>query len=331
MRYFRFIMTLLMLTAAWRFSVFVWAKDDKDILLGFPLNPVIKQLSVVGKGAADMQEIFQNGAEEFKKLYGYTASMKIYPASKFLFQAVQNKEVDFVSAYLATFLYAANHNLPLKPLVSISTTGQKKGKYCIYVRKDSGIKSVKDLQGKRFVTGFPIFNSIKDELPPKESYIYWVLVRKILAGNGINKPFHVFFKELYVLPVPDESVAYAVLLKKFDVFDMPQSSFQAMKNYDKGFNDITPLACVESPAWAPLMVRTDVNPDIIKNVKNYFLSVNRGSQAKSISKEFKGIQFFSAEEKDYDSFFQWLKEAEQKGWLKEFDEIMKNMPKPRKK
>lgn len=79
------------------------------------------------------------------------------------------------------------------------------------------------------------------------------------------------------------------------------------------------------------MYRKDMPADIVQKLKNYLLPPQKGSQAEKIlKKEFKGIRFFPASEKDYDIYFKWLKEAEQKGWIKEFDEIMAHVMKESK-
>ncbi len=307
------------------------AKEEKVLAFGFSLNPMIRQTSFSGKDTADIRELVETMGADFEKNYGYMLTLKIYPAPKFLFKAFQDKTADVAASYLALYLAAKNKGMPVAPLLSFSTTGKKSAKWCLYAHKNSGLKNVKQLQGKRFLTDFPIFLSSKDSLPPKESYIYWIIFKKILIQSGVNKPFHDFLKEFKVLPIPAESVSYAVLLREFDVFLDAPANIQTLKNYDKGFSELVPMTCLDAPAGAPLIYRKDMPADIVEKLKNYLLPPQKGSQAEEIlKKEFKGIRFFPASEKDYAVYFQWLKEAEKKGWIDEFDEIMKQTMKEMK-
>lgn len=314
------------------FSLSLRAKGKKEFIVGVALTPFVVNTSFAGKGSADMREIFQTGADEFEKLYGYTQTLKIYPSPKFLNKSFKEKTTHFASGILAAYLMAKSENLPVKPLFTISNTGSNIYTYCIFAHKDSGMKTLKDLKGKRFVTEYPLFVSKKEPLPPRESYIYWTMMKKILMKNNINVPFKTFFKEFNVIPVPSESVAYGVLLGKSDAFFNNTGYVKSLINYDKEFNKLIALSCMDASSGAPLYYLEGTSLDVAGKFKSYVLSPPSGSQLEKIfKKKFAGFGAYSVEEKYYDIYFKWLKEAEQKGWLKEFDEIMKNMPKPRKK
>lgn len=306
------------------------AAGEKEILVGYAPNPFIPQTSIISKGASDVRELFEKGSSEFKKLYGYTVSLKIFPAPKFLYKAFQDRAIDFAPTYLPMYLTAKNMGLPIKPFASYTTSGKKGGAYCIYIHKDSVLKDVKQLQGKSFAAELPIFSSKKDSLPPKESYLDWIGVKKILMKHGINKPLGEVFKDFKVLPVPPESVAYSVLLKKFDAFYTSESYFYAITEYDKGFSNLKPLSCLQVPVMDPAVYRKDVDPDMVAKVKNYLISPPKVSKAEKVKEEFNILKVYPVEEKDYQIYFQWLNEAKQKGWFDEFNTIMKNAPRPGK-
>lgn len=174
--------------------------------------------------------------------------------------------------------------------------------------------------------------SKKDVLPPKESYIYWIIIEKILQNGGAgNVRFNTFFKEFTALPIPLESVAYAVLLKKFDAFLSNEGYIRSLSNHDKSFSELVAVSCLDVAAGAPFVHRNDVPQDIIKKFKEVLLRPPATKTTKQLMKEFKGIKLFPVGEKDYGVYFKWLKEAEQKSWFKEFDDIMKATPKPAEK
>src|SRR3990167_6394112 len=93
-------------------------KKEKVLIFGGTPNPFISQTSFFGKGMADIREVVENLSTEFKRLYGYTASLKIPQSPKFLFKAFQDKTVDFGWAPLGFFLYARNRKLPVKPMAA---------------------------------------------------------------------------------------------------------------------------------------------------------------------------------------------------------------------
>lgn len=308
-------------------------RKEKEVIYGMALNPFVGMTSVLGKGMADMAEIAEELKEELKKKYGFTFTVKKFTALKFLVKAIKEEEVDIFGLPLSFYLYAIHASLPVRPLGVIGLKDKKEVAWCFYKHKDSKIGSIKQLQGKTLVVDFPVFLSKKDALPPKESYIYWVFIKKILLKAGFNKPFSDFFKEFRVLPIPGESVAYAVLLKRFDVFVAPEIDMELFKIYDQGFSDLVPLLpCVDVPVGAGgLYYRERVNPEIVQLAKDIFFSIGKTKTAqKFMKKQTREFKLYVVSGKDFQVFFQWLKEAEQKGWMNEFNAIMTQVMKEKK-
>ncbi len=303
-------------------------KAQKTLVFGIAVEPFVPSTSLGGKGTADARELTEIILNEFQKLHGYSVNYKIFPAPKFHYNAFQDSTVDAGIMSLEQYLYAKNHGVPVVPLIS--------GKFtpCIYVHKDSKIKHVKDLKGKSFVDRLPEFNSKNDTLPPEESYIRWIMLKRILLKHGVRSPFADFFREFRLLPIPNESVAYSVLLKKFDAFLLDVVLIQSLKNYDPGFSDLVTVSCLNDPILVPLVYRKGLSQDVISSIKNYFLTPPKGSTLEKIfKKQLKNVslQSLALSEKDFDIYFSWLKEAKQKGWIDEYNEIMKNTPMPAKK
>lgn len=301
-------------------------KGKKEIVFGISNDPFISVTSIGGKGTANVREFFEIMLDEFKKLYGYPVSYKISPAPKFLYKAYQDKKVDVGIMSLSQYLYAINHGIPVAPLFSGRFTS------CIYVRKDSNIKHVKGLKGKRFVGTFPQFMSKNDPLPPAESYIYWITIKKNLLKHGIKTKFKDLFKEFRVLPVPVESIAYSVLLKKFDAFQSDNILIRNLTKYDPAFSKLVKVSCLDTQIMTPFVYRKGIGLDVTKDFKNYLLSPPKGSRLeKVLTKELKNVPMPAApvNEQDFNIYFAWLKEAKQKGWIDEFNEIMKKTPRPK--
>lgn len=306
-------------------------KPKKGFVFAVAGNPYVTHTSMGGKGTADLRSLFQLGAEEFKKQTGYTVTLKIFPASKFLYKAIQDKTVDVALLALPQYLYSINHGIPVKLYSSQGIQGKKGNKWCVYVHKSSQVKTIKHLEGKKFAIDFPLFNSKKELLPPMEGYIHWIVVKKILVKNGIHKPFREYFKEFKVLPVPYESVAYGVLLKHFDACQFMETNHVALKNYDPGFSELVPLDCLDISLSSPVVYRVGISPELLKAMRTFSAFVPKSKEVQDIRREFKGLESFPAKESHFAVYFQWLREAGQKGWIEEFNEIMKTVPKPVKK
>lgn len=316
---FLLICTMLLCSAA-----FIDASEDKDLLFGLSPNPFVLLTSWGGKGTADAREIFEKIANEFKKLHSYNITLKIYTAPKFFFKAIEDKTADLGYMSLPTYLTAKRLNVPVKPLAAASLSSIKAEKYCVYVHKASSIEKIIQLEGKSFVMDFPAFVSRKEDKPVREGYIVWVILKKILQRNGVRETFMDFFGSFKVLSVPPESVAYSVLLKKFDALLSEAGFIRTLQNYDSGFSELRAVACMDAPAGSPFLIRRDLNPELVRFFKNYLLSPPKNSQlAMIMKKEYKGVRIYSVSENDYDEYFTWLREAEQKGWIDEFNEIIK--------
>ena len=142
-------------------------------------------------------------------------------------------------------------------------------------------------------------------------------------------PLKTFFQEFRVIPVPPESVAYAVLLKNFDACEINPAAHQKLVKYDAGFAELMPVACVDLTVIGGVLVhREGVDPEMVKLFRNYILSPPKGSKMEKIRKESKNLQVHEVTDQDMAMYFKWLKEAEQKGWIAEFNDVMKTTPKP---
>lgn len=126
-------------------------KRDKELVVGFAPNPFVTQTSVGGRGMADTREMFQAFGDEFARVTGCTLSLKFYPAPKFLYNAIQEKNVDVGIGFLEVYLTAIRLGIPVKLLAA-----WYRDEYCVWVHKDRKLKSLTQLKGKSFVTLFPI-------------------------------------------------------------------------------------------------------------------------------------------------------------------------------
>ncbi len=306
------------------FRLATLAQQKKDLVMGFSPNPRASQTSWAGRSTADVRAMFQVAADEFKKANGYGLSLKIFPGPKFMLKAFQQKEADLGAMSVGLFVLARRQNVSIKPLLSVSSAGGKNEKFCVYVHKKSGIKNIQQLQGKRYITDFPLFLSRKDVMPPKESYMEWVFLKRMLAAQNINKPLKSFFKELKVAPIPWESVAYSVVLRQYDAFHTYQFNLNSLKSYDKTFSDLAPVACIDANL-GPLVVRKDISADVVNKLLSFIHNPPQNKETADMLKQWKATKakIYNITATDFDVYELWLQDAEKKGWVAEFEALMK--------
>ncbi len=166
----------------------------------------------------------------------------------------------------------------------------------IFVRKDSGIKGVPDMKGKRFV------------FVDKATTAGYVFPVAFLKEHGVNN-VNTFFRETYFAGSHDAAI-YAVIDKKADVGCAKHSMFDRVARTDPRVkNDLIILA--ESPKVPSngLGVRKDLGPEVKKKLREVLIGMDKNDEGKEILKKFEAIQFIPTTREDYGTVFEFAKKA----------------------
>lgn len=178
--------------------------------------------------------------------------------------------------------------------INIDNTSEYKG--YIFVRKDSGIKNVADMKGKRMA------------FVDKATTAGYVFPVAYLKEKGVSD-IKTFFKEYYFAGSHDAAI-HAVLDKRSDIGSAKHSMYDRVARSDPRVkNDLIILA--ESP-WVPsngLGVKKDLDETIKKQLKDTLLSMERDPEGREILKQFEALRFIATTNDDYTPVFTMARKA----------------------
>lgn len=228
------------------------------------------------------------GAELGKKL---GLSIKIYMPTDYVgvVEALRNKTADIAFVHPAGYVLA---NREAKAQIVAVDVWHGKTSYTsrIFVRKDSGFKSVEELRGKTIAFADPASTS---------GYVYpmVLLMKKGLVKNRDPKTF---FKEA-MFAGTHEAALLALLNGSVDAvasFDLaPEQYLKDKQRVDK----LTYIAESDPIPEAGMVVREGLDPALVKKLQDALMAFN-APEYRPILKDFYGIDGFApAKDSDYNS------------------------------
>jgi phosphonate transport system substrate-binding protein len=194
-------------------------------------------------------------------------------------QAVIDGDMDFMRLGAASYAlaqhYLADHKQPLlNLLVNQREDGNVEVQFkgIIFTRRDSGINSLADLEGRTFAFG------------DKDSSTGSYLPKELLLGAGIHGKDLKRFEH----HADHKQTVLAVVEGRFDAGAAKESVFKQF-----GKDVLKPLATITHHIGMPWVARSGLDPEIVAGLRAGLLSVPPGS-----SKESTGFE--EREDKDYD-------------------------------
>jgi phosphonate transport system substrate-binding protein len=156
----------------------------------------------------------------------------------------------------------------------------------IFVRKDSGIRNIADMKGKRLA------------LVDKATTAGYIFPMAYFKEQGI-KDINTYFKEYYFAGSHDAAI-YAVLDKKFDVGCAKNTMFDRVARTDPRVkNDLKILAESASVPSNGLGVRQNLDAVVKKKLKDILLGMEKDPDGKEVLKKFEALRFISTTKEDY--------------------------------
>jgi phosphonate transport system substrate-binding protein len=201
-------------------------------------------------------------------------------------------EDDMDAAFWGSFTGAlAIEKLGIEPLVRplwLDETSSYRG--YIFVRKDSGIKSVKDMKGRSIV------------FVDKATTAGYIFPMAFLREHGVTD-IDSYFKEHYFAGSHDAAIS-AVLDKKVDIGCAKNTILHHLGEEDPRVEeDLLLLAHSEEFPSNALGVRSDLSPEIKTKIRNALLGMDDVAEGRAILKEFHAIRFIATSREDYAPVF----------------------------
>ena len=166
----------------------------------------------------------------------------------------------------------------------------------IFVRKDSGIRTVTDMKGKRLA------------FVDKATTAGYVFPVAYLKENGVND-IKTYFREAYFAGSHDAAI-YAVLDGKADVGCAKHSMFDRVARTDPRVKkDLVILAQSPQVPSNGLGVRKDMSPVLKRQLRDVLIGMDKDPEGKEILKKFEAVQFIPTSTENYTIVVDYARKA----------------------
>ena len=279
------------------------------ILILFGVNAVARDSYTLGCFAfegdetqdAMMMKITRDIAKIMPDELGIKLTVKWYHSEKELRDAVDSEELDFVFSSSGHYLELFGDD-KYEPFLGVSILGIKKKANCIYVRKDSPYKNVKDLKNKKIVT--------------YGDYFDYMELRKLVHGE----PPEFYFERLDTV-ANGMSSFYALSMNEVQAAFVSNSTYKFLKVTNPGpVANIREMTC--SIGWydTPIFISTKVPENkakkILKIFQSSFDTAEKHESLKKYAPLLKAykIKFVPLGADDFQPFYDLYREGQKKGW-----------------
>jgi phosphonate transport system substrate-binding protein len=166
----------------------------------------------------------------------------------------------------------------------------------IFVRKDSGIRTARDMKGKRFA------------FVDKATTAGYLLPLEYFSKNGIRN-YRTYLKEAYFTGTHEDAI-YDVLNRKADVGAAKNTVYERLEKKDARIG--RELVVLEKSPDVPengLAVRKDLDGSLKRKLKDVLLSMNRDPEGERVLEAFGARRFIETTSNDYRSVVDYANEA----------------------
>lgn len=255
-------------------------RHSGSILIGLiPEMNVFKQM-----------ERFQVLADYLTKKTGYTVRLTVLSRYGNVLEKFKEKKMD--GAFLGSFTGAlAIMKLGLEPVARpVNPDGIASYSGYIFVRKDSGIRTVEQMKGKKIAYV---------DRATTAGYIFPVAYLKDHGVKDINR----FFKEYYFTGSHDAAV-YAVLNKQADIGTAKNTIYNLLKQKEPRIEKEL-LILAESPKVPSngLCLRKDFDPVLRKKLHDLLLGMDKDKDGRKVLADFGALRFIETKSSDYEPVF----------------------------
>jgi len=192
------------------------------------------------------------------------------------------------AGFFGSFSYVLTHvKTGIEPIARpVWLDGSSTYRGYIFVRKDSGIESVKDMNNKSLV------------LVDKATTAGYIFQRYYLKYHGVDNMEDYFSRISYARS--HDAAAWAVYTGEADIGGAKNHIFNSLKEEYPDFKEEM-VVLAESPEVPSngLAVRKDLNPAVKLRLKNLLLSLHETPAGQEVLKNFRALKFVETTDSDY--------------------------------
>lgn len=260
-------------------------KDEAYLLIGLiPEQNIFKQL-----------ERYEPLAEYLTEKIGMKVKLKVLTRYGNIVDNFVSARLD--GAFFGSFSYAMAHTkLGVEVLARpVCMNGASRYHGLIFVRKDSGIRTAKDMKGKIFV------------FVDKATMAGYVFPLVYFKKNGIVN-YNRYLKEAYFAGTHEYAI-YDVLNKKADIGAAKNTVFTRFADTDKRISEeLLVLDRSRDVIENGLAVRKDLDASIKQKLKETLMNMHNDPAGKVILTKFQAQEFTETKDADYADVYNYLKE-----------------------
>ena len=201
------------------------------------------------------------------------------------------------AGFFGSFSYVLTHaKAGIEPIARpVWLDGSSTYRGYIFVRKDSGIRTVKDMKNKNLV------------LVDKETTAGYIFQRYYFKYYGITDIENYFSRISYAHR--HDAAAWAVYTGEADIGGAKNHIFNSLKEEYPDFKEQM-LVLVESPEVPSnsLAVRKDLNPALKLRLKTLLLSLHESTEGQEVLKNFRARKFIETSDSNYEVLYKMVKE-----------------------
>ncbi len=246
-----------------------------------------------------LTEGWQCLADYLSAYMGIPVKFEMKKTYKPLVDGLKSGEIDFANT--GPLIYVKAHDIAgATPLVKPIPVSGKSPFYQSYVivRKDSGIKTISQLKGKKFA------------FTDKESASGFLIPVLILSEAGI-KDFK-FFSDVLYTGDHDSSIS-AVYNGYADGAGV--SNYLFAKGTNERLGDLLVIKKSDPIPTAPIVVRANMPPDVVKKIKDAFLSIDPDKKENRYFLDIIQVRsYIEATDKEYEPIRKAAKAIEKMGF-----------------
>ena len=203
------------------------------------------------------------------------------------------------AGFFGSFSYVLTHvKTGIEPIARpVWLDGSSTYRGYIFVRKDSGIESVKDMNNKSLV------------LVDKATTAGYIFQRYYLQYHGVDNMEDYFSRISYARS--HDAAAWAVYTGEADIGGAKNHIFNSLKEEYPDFKEEM-VVLAESPEVPSngLAVRKDLNPAVKLRLKNLLLSLHETPAGQEVLKNFRALKFVETTDSDYQVLYTMVEQLE---------------------
>ena len=262
-------------------------------------NPASK--AILRIGLIPEQNIFVQ-LDRYRPLAAYLSEkigarieLKILPRYGNIIDNFRSEKLD--GAFFGSFTYALAHRKLGVIVVARPVGPDNASTYygMIFVRKDSGIRTIRDMRGKRFA------------FVDKATTAGYLLPLEYFHQGGVMD-YHAYFKETYFTGTHEDAI-YDVLNMRVDAGAAKNTVYLRLaKENPKIRKELEILARSPDVPENGLALSKDLDDSTKKRITEALLNMDEDPEGKEILRRFGAIRFIETTNKDYDSVFEYARE-----------------------